>query len=67
MQYKLYLLALALTALCAITPVAAAAPRAQRGECGGFKYREDGKCMDARERKTGKSWQQEILEKHWKP
>jgi hypothetical protein len=27
----------------------------------------DGKCTDARTRPSGKSWQQEILEKQWKP
>jgi hypothetical protein len=68
MQYKLNLLAaLALAALGAFAPVAVAAPRAEPGECGGFKYWEDGKCIDARDKKGGKSWQQEMLEKHWKP
>src|SRR5262245_14778198 len=37
------------------------------GECGGVKYWHEGECMDARDRKSGKTWQQEILEKQWKP
>jgi hypothetical protein len=68
MQYKLYLLAaLALSALGTIAPVAVAAPRGEPGECGTYKYWNDGECTDAREKKSGKSWQREILEKHWKP
>src|SRR5262245_59921024 len=68
MHYKLCLLAaLALTALGAIAPVAAQGPRGEPGECDGFKYWHDGECMDARQKKNGKTWQQEILEKQWKP
>ena len=73
MAYKLdLLLALALTVLTAFAAVAV--PRngngnggPSAGECGGVKYWHGGECMDARDRKSGKTWQQEILEKQWKP
>lgn len=75
MPLKLPLLTtLVLAAVAAITAAALAASRdepatsrQEPGECGAFRYWQDGKCTDARERKSGKSWQQEILEKHWKP
>jgi hypothetical protein len=39
------------------------------GHCGeAFMYRNgDGKCEDARNRPNPKTWQQQILEKQWKP
>ena len=65
------LLAVLAFAVSATTAVAAngrngnGGPRA--GECGGYKYWEDGECLDARQKKSGKSWQQESLGKQWKP
>jgi hypothetical protein len=74
MRLKLPLLTTLVLAVAAITAAALAAsrqePAASReepGVCGPFRYWQDGQCTDARERKSGKSWQQEILEKHWKP
>ena len=56
---------LAATATLAAT-LALAAPRKPAGTCGEDRYWHHGKCEDARE-KTGKTWTQEILSKHWKP
>jgi hypothetical protein len=68
MQYKLSMLAaLALTALGAIAAVAVAGPRGEPGECGTYKYWRDGECTDARDRKSTKTWADEMLAKHWKP
>ena len=64
------LLTLALTVLTAFAAVAAPMNGnggRRAGDCGGFKYWHEGECMDARDKKSGKTWQQEILEKQWKP
>ena len=68
MQLKLPLLmTLALAALAAIAAAAIAGPREEPGECGAYRYWQDGQCTDARDRKSTKSWQEEILAKQWKP
>jgi hypothetical protein len=66
MQLKLPLLMnLALAALAAAAAIAG--PREEPGECGAYRYWQDGQCTDARDRKRTKSWQEEILAKQWKP
>jgi hypothetical protein len=68
MQLKLPLLmTLALAALAAIAAAAIAGPREEPGECGAYRYWQDGQCTDARDRKRTKSWQEEILAKQCKP
>jgi len=68
MSLKLPLLTtLALAALAAIAVAAIAAPRGEPGECGAYRYWLDGQCSDAREKKSPKTWEQELLEKQWKP
>ena len=68
MQLKVPLLIpLVLVAHTVVAATAIAAPRQEAGECGALRYWEDGHCIDAREKKSPKTWQQEILEKQWKP
>ena len=68
MRYKLQLLAmLALAAVAAATGKVSAQPRDVAGECGEYMYWNNGGCVDARDKKTSKSWPEEILTKQWKP
>jgi hypothetical protein len=57
-------------AALAATTLALAAPRAPRksaGQCGEYSYWHNGKCEDARIRKSEKNWSDEALSKQWKP
>jgi hypothetical protein len=47
--------------------LALAAPRKRAGECGEDHYWHNGKCEDATNRKSEKTWSDEILSRHWKP
>ena len=68
MQLKVPLLTvLALAALGAIAATAMAGPRGEAGDCGEYRYWHEGQCSDARDKKSGKTWSEEILAKHWKP
>jgi hypothetical protein len=51
-----------------ITAVAAlAASKAPAGQCGEYKYWHEGKCLDARNAPSGKTWADEMLAKKWGP
>ena len=49
------------------TSLALAAPRKRAGHCGEYSYLHNGKCEDARRRKSEKTWRDETLAKHWGP
>src|SRR5262245_2806194 len=67
MLHKRWLVVLlALAGIAAATGIVAAQPGKSPG-CGEYKYREDGECVDARDRKGNKTWVEEIMAKHWKP
>jgi len=68
MQLKVPLLTVfALAGLGAIAATAMAGPRGDAGECGEYRYWHEGQCSDARDKKSGKTWSEEILAKQWKP
>jgi hypothetical protein len=68
MPYKRWSMALlALAGIVAATGIVAAQPRRAPGECGENKYWDEGRCVDARDRKGTKTWAEEMLAKHWKP
>jgi hypothetical protein len=68
MGCKLSLLAgLAVASMAAAIGIVAAQPAAAPGVCGEYMYWHDGECSDARDKKSGKTWTEEILAKHWKP
>ena len=68
MSSKLSLFALlALASMAAAIGIVAAQPAAAPGVCGEYMYWHDGDCFDARDKKSGKTWTEEILAKHWKP
>ena len=58
---------LALLAVLAATAgtIAIAAPRS--GKCGAYKYSHHGKCENATDKKSSKTWTEDILSKFWKP
>jgi hypothetical protein len=42
---------------------------AQNETCGVYRYHDEGsgKCVDARDKPTGKTWSEQMLEKKWGP
>jgi hypothetical protein len=67
MQFEVRLLVALAVAAAAAGTVAIAGPKAEPGECGQYLYWHDGECTDARDKKSTKSWADEMLAKHWKP
>jgi hypothetical protein len=62
----------ALAMLAGAVGPASAAPRhrsngdeAGGGSCGMYMYQRNGRCVDARNKPSGKSWSDEMLAKKW--
>jgi hypothetical protein len=58
---------LTLAGVAVATSIVAAQPRRAPGECGENMYWDEGRCVDARDKKGEKTWADEMLAKHWKP
>ena len=68
MHYQLKLLAvLVLLGTALAAGMVAAQPRGAPGECGEYMYWHDGECSDARDKKSSKTWVEELMAKPWKP
>ena len=67
MQYKVRLLVILAATAAATVSAAIAGPKTEPGECGKYMYWQEGECTDARDRKSTKSWADEMLAKQWKP
>jgi hypothetical protein len=67
MPYKRWIMMVLALAGIGASGFVAAQPRGAPGECGQYMYWDDGHCVDARDRKSTKSWADETLAKHWKP